>query len=509
MPLHSRGWQPRTSVVAGLIVLSLSRLNAQDHPDGFIPAVAVPKAWALLTSAIEGGTPQDQAAAVLALAAAGTLRARDVVERVARDGPGPARSVAIRSLPNADSRYLPLLADALQDEDVEVRRSALDLLGSIRDPGTLALLQPVILEGDDDTIEWAVSCARRLGPLAFNVLLRGVNAREQRIHEPAIRGIAWILSDGASSRQPDNLEALRLLHPHTILLRALVDDDRGVRMLAALILARLGHAGGVPELIRVASARNQRLGTVVSSHYAMAALTTLGRLEYLPRLAAALQHADAQVRMDAALAIRAFPHSAMYDMLIAVFRGNSDVRYQAFVSLVALRGAADSGLLRAGLADADPFIRIAAAEALLALGPDTDSLEVVEALAADSGTRLTALTLLSKRGDRSRTARVARSLLPESREDVDRMRSGDAYDLEQRLVAISLLEAMKDHEAVPVLGRLFGPDPALNLRVARALAAIARDDDDVARRLLVSGLENPHRTVRIHAAGGVISVYAR
>jgi hypothetical protein len=99
--------------------------------------------------------------------------------------------------------------------------------------------------------------------------------------------------------------------------------------------------------------------------------------------------------------------------------------------------------------------------------------------------------LLSKRGDRSRAARIARSLLPESREDVDRTPSGDAYDLEYRLVAISVLETMKDHEAVPVLGRLFGPDPALNFRAARALAAIARDNDDVARRLLVSGLENP------------------
>ena len=201
MPLHSRGWQPRTSVLAGLIVLSLSRLNAQDHPDGFSPAVAVPKAWALLTSAIEGGTPQDQAAAVLALAAAGTLRARDVVERVARDGPGPARSVAIRSLPNADSRYLPLLADALQDEDVEVRRSALDLLGSIRDPGTLALLQPVILEGDDDTIEWAVSCARRLGPLAFNALLRGwtrENSGSMNPRSAVLRGFC------RTARHPDS-----------------------------------------------------------------------------------------------------------------------------------------------------------------------------------------------------------------------------------------------------------------------------------------------------------------
>lgn len=307
MPLYSFRWEARRAAVAGLIVLNLSRLDAQDNPDRFAPAVAIPKAWALLTSAIEGATPQDQAAAVLALAAVGTPRARDVVERVARDGSGPARSVAIRSLPNADSRYLPLLADALQDGDLEVRRSALHLLGSIRDPRTLPLLRSVILDGEDDTIESAISCARRLGPLAFEVLFQGVDARKQRIHEPAIRGIEWILSDGASSRRPDNLEALRHVRPHAILLRALEDDNASVRMLAALILARLGHDGGAHELIRVAAATDQRLGTIVSSHYAMAALINLGRLEYLPRLAAALQHPEPQVRMDAALASERSP----------------------------------------------------------------------------------------------------------------------------------------------------------------------------------------------------------
>jgi len=501
--------EARRAAVAGLIVLTLSRLDAQDNPDRFAPAVAVPRAWALLTSAIEAGALQDQAAAVLALAAAGTPRARAVVEGIARDGSAPARSVAIRSLPNADARYLPLLADALHDGDLEVRRSALDLLGSIRDPRALPLLRGVILDGEDDTIESAIACARHLGPLAFNVLLRAVDAREPRIHEPAIRGIDWILWDGASSRRPDNLEALRHVRPHAILLRALEDDNANVRMFAALILARLGHDGGAHELIRVAAASDQRLGTIISSHYAMAALINLGHLEYLPRLAAALQHPEPQVRMDAALAIQAFPHSSMHSMLIAAIGWDSDVRYHAFLALVAVRGTADSGLLRTGLVDAVPFIRLAAADALLALGPDPDSLEVIEQLTADPRTRFRALTLLSTRGDRSRTASIARSLLPTSREDVDRMRSGHTYDPEYRLAAISVLETMKDHEALPVLGRLFGSDSALNFRVARALAAIAQDHDDVARRLLVSELENPHSTARIHAAGGVISVYDR
>ena len=116
---------------------------------------------------------------------------------------------------------------------------------------------------------------------------------------------------------------------------------------------------------------------------------------------------------------------------------------------------------------------------------------------------------LGKYADRTRAARIARSLLPASQEDLDRMRGGHVYDPEYRLVAISVLETTKAHDAVPALGRQFGTDPALNFRLARALAAIARDDDEAARRMLVSALEHPHSTARIHASGGLISLSGR
>jgi HEAT repeat protein len=493
----------RKASVAALIALLMSVTHAQDSPDLLDSVVAVPKAWALLTSAIEASAPPDQNAALRALAGAGTPRARDVIERIARDKSHPLRGVAISSLPNGDPRYLPLVADALQDPDLEMRRSAIRQLGWIRDPGTLPRLQSVIMSGDADTIEFAVSSARLLGPLAFGVLLHSVETGGDRSREPAVRCIEWLLS---GSKATDNLEELRRLRPERILVRALDDNNSLVRVLAALILARLDDAAGADELVRASESSDPKLGTIASRHVAMAALHALGRPGYLPLLTAALQNAEPRVRMDAAFAMRSFPHPSMRDVWNAAWRGTSDIRYQAFDSLVTSGGAADVGLLRAGLVDRDSSIRLRAAEALLAVTSDPASVNTLERLAAEPGTRLKALSLLSTKGDARRTAIVARSLLPKTVEDLSRMHSGPVYDPEYVLVAIHTLQVVQDREAVPALGALFGPDETLSLRVARALVAIGHDD---AGRILVRAMDSPHSTARIHAAGGVISLYTR
>jgi HEAT repeat protein len=240
----------------------------------------------------------------------------------------------------------------------------------------------------------------------------------------------------------------------------------------------------------------------------MAALHAIGRPGYLALLTAALQNTDRRVRLDAAFAMRSFPHASMRDAWNAAWRGTSDIRYQAFDGLLAIGGRDDARVLRAGLADRDPHIRLRAAEALLAATDDPDSINTLEGLAAVRGTRPSALSLLSTKGDPRRTAVVARSLLPKSAEEVSRMRSGEVYDPEYVLTAVHTLEAVEDREAVPALSALFGPDQTLNHRVARALAAIGRVDA-AAGRMLIRAMDSPHNTARIHAAGGVINLYTR
>lgn len=497
----------RRALAAVLIVLGVSVPYAQDTPDPFDPAVAVPKAWVILTSALDTGALQDQLAAVSALTAAGTPRALEVFERVAREGSPPVRSTAIWYLPVENrSKYLPIVADALKDPDLNVRRKAIHRLGSIRDPRTLPLLQNVIMSGDVDTIEYAVGSARLLGSPAFGMLLEALDRGGEGTRGPVIRTIDVLVSAGNSSTAADNLETLRRLRPERILIKALDASDSLVRVLAALILARLGDNAGVDELVRASTLADPKFGTIVSRHYAMAALHALGRPGYLAPLAAALEHPEQRVRLDAALAMRSFAHPSMYDIWNATWRGTlpMDVRYWAFHGLVALRGA-DLGMLRAGLVDREPSIRLRAAEALLALGPDAAAVDALERLAADAEPRTRSLAqgFLSTKGDPRRTAVVARSLLPKA-EDLARMRSGHVYDPEYRLSVVHTLGVVQDREAVPALGALFGPDWTLNSYVSRALVAIG---DDLARRTLVRAMDSPHSTARIHAAGGVISIY--
>jgi HEAT repeat protein len=493
---------PRASVLA-LMMLGVSVTHAQNRPDPYDPAVAVPKAWAILTSALEAGDPFDRHAAVSALANARTPRALNVIERIARDKSHPLRGIAIFSLPNADTTYLAIVADALQDPDLATRRYAIEQLGRIRDRGTLPHLERVMLSGDADTIKFAVAAARLLGPLAIGVLLHSIEMGPERSREPAIRCIEWLVS---GSEANDNLDALRRLRPERILVRALNDSNGQIRVYAALILARLGNVAGADELVRVSQASDRMLGTITSSHVAMAALNALGRPGYLSLLTAALQSTERRVRLDAAFAMRSFPHASMRDAWNAVWQGTSDVRHEAFAGLAAIPGSADVGLLRAGLVDRDPYIRLRAAESLLAVTSDPDSVKTLEQLAAERGTRLRALTLLTTKGDPLRTGIVARSLLPKSAEDLSRMRSGHVYDPEHVLAAVHALEVVQDREAAPALGTLFGPDHILNHRVARALVAIGRVDPE-AGRMLVRAMEGPHSAARIHAAGGVIDIY--
>ena len=131
----------RTAPAAALIVLSVSVAHAQKNPYPFDPAVAVPKAWALLTPALESTALSDQSAALRALAGAGTRQTLEVVERVARERSHRVRSSAIWLLPAGNATHLPLLAEALKDADLEVRRSAIQQVGRINDPRTLPLLQ--------------------------------------------------------------------------------------------------------------------------------------------------------------------------------------------------------------------------------------------------------------------------------------------------------------------------------------------------------------------------------
>jgi HEAT repeat protein len=245
------------------------------------------------------------------------------------------------------------------------------------------------------------------------------------------------------------------------------------------------------------------LGTILSGHHAMAALNSLGRDGYLARLSGALHDPDQRVRGNAASALTSFPHPSTVALWNEIWRGTSDLRYRAFEGLIRREGPIDLKLVREGLRDSDPHIRLRAAEEILARGLDTEALDVVESLALLPVTRIRALDVLNRRGDPQRTATLARSLLPKVLEEDARTRG---YDSGYRLAVVHTLEVVRDRDAVPVLAKLFGPDRNLNYRVVQALVAIG---GDTARETLVRAMDSRDGSARTLAAGGVIRLYSR
>jgi HEAT repeat protein len=235
----------------------------------------------------------------------------------------------------------------------------------------------------------------------------------------------------------------------------------------------------------------------------MAALNSLGRAGYLAQLSTALQDPEQRVRANAASALMSFPHPSTISLWDEVWRGTSDLRYRAFQALIRREGSPDFKFLRQGLRDIDPYIRLTAAEEILRRDRDSEALDVIEPLAVWPVTRNRALALLNRRGEPRRTAALARSLLPRALEEDAQARG---YDPGYRFAVVYTLEAVRDREAVPVLGTLFGPDRNLTYRVVQALVAIG---GDAARETLVRAMDSRDRSARALAAGGVIRLYSR
>ena len=171
----------RSALTAALIVLALTVGGAaQDAPDAAAPVVT--KAWAILTSALASSSLPEQAAAARALMTNETPRARNLIEGILQDKSRQIRSSVMWMMPSGPA-MLPLIAEALQDRDLEVRRAAIQQLGRINDPRALALLQDVILQGDAETIDYAVGSAERLRAAGLQILLNGLDNGGERTRE--------------------------------------------------------------------------------------------------------------------------------------------------------------------------------------------------------------------------------------------------------------------------------------------------------------------------------------
>ena len=168
----------------------------------------------------------------------------------------------------------------------------------------------------------------------------------------------------------------------------------------------------------------------------------------------------------------------------------SDLRYQAFEGLIRREGSFDLKLVREGLRDREPHIRLRAAEEILERGLDAEALDVVESLALLPATGIRALDVLNRRGDPQRTAALARSLLPKVLEKDERMRG---YDAGYRFAVVHTLEVVRDRQAVP------GPRDAVWPRPQPELprrAGIGGDWRRYGQETLVRAMDSPDASAR-------------
>src|SRR5262249_6550346 len=158
--------------------------------------------------------------------------------------------------------------------------------------------------------------------------------------------------------------------------------------------------------------------------------------------------------------------------LSEIWDGTDVVRYQLFDALISRRGPPELALMRAGLADADPGLRLRAAESLLELGPDSASLDVLAQLVADPGFGNRALSDLRAKVDVSQMAILARQLLPRAIDEfVQQSRSSNYID-GTVFTLIELIGLARDPKDVAQLSALWTSDQNFNRSVARALVAI-------------------------------------
>ncbi len=443
--LADPSWRVRMAVVERLL----------SHPD---PSTVLPVLFPALASVAGAGT---RSAAALALTRVGAAAVPALLERL---GPGPAeiRTSAVEILGGIRNRGAARpLSGLLADADANVRAAAAEALGKIGGPDAARALLAALDGGDGplrlgalDALERlriappasrlaalsreralrrpayrllglcdepealgilaggvadssrscreaaliavAQQCARRsppdLAPLAAGLreaarrepslpawAEEAVRSEDRRAAEGAVRVLAWlgdpsrapVIAEAAEDEdlRPAVLEALRDLGPEVgpALAGTLPRLSPGARVTALAALARLGEVSVLPELLSLAAGEDDSLRAA-----AVEALGRLGDVRAVPALAALLDHPDAAASgpAAAALAVLASRGGDARAAVLARCRPAPEGRLPA-AQLRLLGQVGDAGdlpSLNRALRDPRPATRVAAAQALEALG---------------------------------------------------------------------------------------------------------------------------------------------
>ncbi|MBM4320175.1 MAG: HEAT repeat domain-containing protein, partial [Deltaproteobacteria bacterium] len=297
------------------------------------------------------------------------------------------RSFWIGTDPERDQ--LALLLDALRHADADRRRNAAEALGLLGDAAALQPLLAALADADADVRFAAAQALLELGATpqaelcwAPCFVLRGEWAALVGLGEATIPLLADVLREEQVERRLAAVRALAEIGgPQATgpLSRALGDPASHVAALAAQELGKLGDARAIPALISRladgAAACPQEVGTALSSL----------RPEAVGELARLLAEGATLAQCRAAEVLGGCPEAEAGDALRAALGSTAAATREAAARALGRRGdpAALVQLGEALLGDLEARVRLAAAEALAALG-GAGAAELLRIALADS-----------------------------------------------------------------------------------------------------------------------------
>jgi HEAT repeat protein/beta-lactamase regulating signal transducer with metallopeptidase domain len=383
----------------------------------------------------------------------------------------PAGSAAASQ--DGRGRAVAALARALSDPSGEVRRSAIQALGSLEDPRSVAALIAA-LRGDQDpqvraTAAWALGQIedRSAVPALVEAMTsdRAVEVRRtatwalgQIEDGAAVDGLMRAMRDADAEVRSTALWALGQIEDRRAvpaLSAALREGDADVRRQAAWALGQIEDRAAVPGLV---TALRDSDRTVRET-----AVWALGQIESpdaVPALSGLLRDPEAGVRKQAVWALGQIEAPSAVGALGQVLQGDAqpEVRETAAWALGQIESDAAIPALSAALQDRSPRVRQQAAWALGQVEPDHAPEALIAALRdEDRGVRRTAVWALGQIEDPS-AAPGLRAALRDADPDVKR---GALQALARRgdpAAADALTEMLRD------------PDPQVRAAAAAALA---------------------------------------
>ena len=196
------------------------------------------------------------------------------------------------------------LSAALRDGAQRTRQDAAEALGKIGDPrGVDPLIE--VLEDDDEKLREA----------AVEALSKVRGRRARAWHDVATREWKSVASWGKAATEP--------------LLRALQNDERGVRQRAAKTLEKIGDPAAVEPLVAALQDEDAVVGRLAAG-----ALGKIGDPRALEPLVAALQDEDPQLRSAAATALGSIGDPQALEPLVAALQDEKpEMRREAAMAL--------------------------------------------------------------------------------------------------------------------------------------------------------------------------------